>query len=61
MSKQTALVVIASLCGRYYAMDRDRRWDRVKRAYDAYTRGVGLQAGTALKALAAGLWPGRTG
>ncbi len=25
---------IASLCGRYFAMDRDKRWDRVKRAYD---------------------------
>jgi len=42
---------LASVSGRYYAMDRDRRWDRVKRAYDAYTRGVGLQAGSALQAL----------
>jgi len=30
---------IASLCGRYYAMDRDKRWDRVQKAYDLYTRG----------------------
>jgi 2,3-bisphosphoglycerate-independent phosphoglycerate mutase len=32
---------IASVVGRYYAMDRDRRWDRVKRAYDMLTLGAG--------------------
>jgi 2,3-bisphosphoglycerate-independent phosphoglycerate mutase len=32
---------IASICGRYYAMDRDRRWERVKIAYDALTKGAG--------------------
>lgn len=32
---------IASVCGRYYAMDRDRRWERVKIAYDALTSGIG--------------------
>ncbi|WP_247232702.1 2,3-bisphosphoglycerate-independent phosphoglycerate mutase [Telluribacter sp. SYSU D00476] len=32
---------IASITGRYYAMDRDRRWERVKLAYDAMVRGVG--------------------
>jgi 2,3-bisphosphoglycerate-independent phosphoglycerate mutase len=31
---------IASLAGRYYAMDRDNRWDRIQKAYDAMTRGV---------------------
>ncbi len=30
----------ASLCGRYYAMDRDKRWDRVQLAYDMLTQGV---------------------
>lgn len=30
---------VASLCGRYYAMDRDRRWDRVARAYKLLVRG----------------------
>ena len=30
---------IASIVGRYYAMDRDKRWDRVKRAYDMLTTG----------------------
>ncbi|WGV24940.1 2,3-bisphosphoglycerate-independent phosphoglycerate mutase [Halotia branconii] len=29
---------IATLSGRYYAMDRDRRWDRIKRAYDVITQ-----------------------
>ncbi len=28
---------VASICGRYYAMDRDKRWERVKRAYDLLT------------------------
>jgi len=28
---------LASLCGRYWAMDRDKRWDRVEKAYDLYT------------------------
>ncbi|WP_048177429.1 2,3-bisphosphoglycerate-independent phosphoglycerate mutase [Methanosarcina barkeri] len=33
---------IATVSGRYYAMDRDKRWDRTKLAYDALTRGVAL-------------------
>lgn len=32
---------IASVIGRYYAMDRDKRWERVKQAYDLLTKGVG--------------------
>ncbi len=32
---------IASVCGRYYAMDRDKRWERVKFAYDVLTKGEG--------------------
>ncbi len=32
---------IASICGRYYVMDRDKRWDRVQRAYDLLTLGQG--------------------
>jgi 2,3-bisphosphoglycerate-independent phosphoglycerate mutase len=32
---------IATVVGRYYAMDRDKRWDRTRRAYDAVVRGVG--------------------
>jgi 2,3-bisphosphoglycerate-independent phosphoglycerate mutase len=32
---------IASIIGRYYAMDRDKRWDRVKKAYDLLVNGIG--------------------
>ena len=32
---------IASICGRYYAMDRDKRWERLKLAYDLLTNGIG--------------------
>ncbi len=32
---------IATICGRYYAMDRDNRWDRIKKAYDAIVLGEG--------------------
>lgn len=32
---------IASIVGRYYAMDRDKRWDRIKKAYDLMVNGVG--------------------
>ncbi len=35
---------VATICGRYYAMDRDKRWDRTRRAYRAYTAGEGLKA-----------------
>ncbi|MGE3171406.1 MAG: 2,3-bisphosphoglycerate-independent phosphoglycerate mutase [Planctomycetota bacterium] len=42
---------IATVIGRYFAMDRDQRWDRVQRAYDALTIGAGLQAETAQAAI----------
>lgn len=45
---------IASIIGRYYAMDRDKRWDRVQQAYDLLTQGKGLyQFTSASDALAA--------
>ena len=34
---------IASICGRYYAMDRDKRWDRIEKAYCLYTAGEGTR------------------
>lgn len=44
--------VIATLSGRYYAMDRDKRWDRVKLAYEAMVLGRGqFQAGSAVEAI----------
>ena len=32
---------LASLCGRYYSMDRDQRWERIKKAYELLVNGVG--------------------
>jgi 2,3-bisphosphoglycerate-independent phosphoglycerate mutase len=42
---------IASVSGRYYAMDRDKRWERIKFAYDAMVRGIGQYAPDALSAV----------
>lgn len=44
---------IASVSGRYYAMDRDKRWERVQRAYDMLTLGTGEKAKTARDAIQA--------
>ena len=42
---------IASIIGRFYAMDRDKRWERVKEAYDLITAGVGKQATDMVQAM----------
>jgi len=42
---------IASVSGRYYAMDRDKRWERVKLAYDALVKGEGAKATDAIAAI----------
>ncbi len=42
---------IATVMGRYWGMDRDRRWDRTKRAYDAIVHADGLRAGSAVEAV----------
>jgi 2,3-bisphosphoglycerate-independent phosphoglycerate mutase len=42
---------IASVSGRYYAMDRDKRWERVKLAYDALVNGAGAKATDAIAAV----------
>ncbi|MDR1574294.1 MAG: 2,3-bisphosphoglycerate-independent phosphoglycerate mutase, partial [Clostridiales Family XIII bacterium] len=42
---------IVLLSGRYYAMDRDRRWERVRRAYDAISLGTGIPAENAAAAI----------
>jgi 2,3-bisphosphoglycerate-independent phosphoglycerate mutase len=44
-------VQLASLCGRYYAMDRDQRWERVKEAWLALTQGQGILVRDAQAAL----------
>ena len=42
---------IASVCGRYYAMDRDNNWDRVEKAYDMLTLGEGVRCTDPVKAV----------
>ena len=42
---------IASIVGRFYAMDRDKRWERVKEGYDLIVEGKGKQADDLLKAM----------
>lgn len=42
---------IASVSGRYFAMDRDKRWERIKLAYDALVNGLGEKATDALAAV----------
>lgn len=42
---------IASISGRYYAMDRDKNWDRVEKAYDMLTTGEGVQATDPVQAM----------
>jgi 2,3-bisphosphoglycerate-independent phosphoglycerate mutase len=41
---------VASVIGRYYAMDRDNRWDRVEKAYRLFTRGRGRRVQSAVEA-----------
>ena len=49
--KEKEIGKIATITGRFYAMDRDKRWERVKKAYDALVNGVGVKATTAISAI----------
>lgn len=51
---------IASVCGRYWAMDRDKRWDRVKKAYDLLVHGQGQAFQSAQECLEASYREGIT-
>ncbi|CAA9542836.1 MAG: 2,3-bisphosphoglycerate-independent phosphoglycerate mutase [uncultured Thermomicrobiales bacterium] len=51
---------IATVSGRYHAMDRDHRWDRTRVAYDAIVRGIGPSAPTAEAAIASAYLAGIT-
>jgi 2,3-bisphosphoglycerate-independent phosphoglycerate mutase len=51
---------IGTVCGRYFAMDRDNRWDRVARAYAAIVGGTGADAATAAGAVQAAYARGET-
>jgi len=50
--KKTDVGEIATVMGRYYAMDRDNRWDRVEMAYNAMVNGEGIKADSAVSAVA---------
>ncbi len=43
--------VVASIIGRFYAMDRDKRWERIRVAYDQLVRGIGKQSDDMLRAM----------
>ncbi|MDE7329560.1 MAG: 2,3-bisphosphoglycerate-independent phosphoglycerate mutase, partial [Clostridia bacterium] len=49
--KKLGVGKVASVCGRYYAMDRDNNWDRVEKAYDMLTLGTGAQCADPAKAV----------
>ncbi|MFI5050579.1 MAG: 2,3-bisphosphoglycerate-independent phosphoglycerate mutase [Gaiellales bacterium] len=51
---------VATVCGRYYAMDRDRRWERTKRAYDVIVHGAGARADDPVAAVRASYEAGVT-
>ena len=51
---------VATVSGRYYAMDRDKNWDRVKVAYDALTKGIGNTSGSADEAIKESYDAGKT-
>ena len=42
---------LASIIGRYYAMDRDKRWERVKLAYDLLVNGIGIHSTDAVSSM----------
>ena len=46
-------IPIATVCGRYFAMDRDKRWERVEQAYDLIVSATGMCHPTAAEAVAA--------
>ncbi|MFH1232236.1 MAG: 2,3-bisphosphoglycerate-independent phosphoglycerate mutase [Planctomycetota bacterium] len=53
LNKMNSLGVgkIATICGRYYLMDRDKRWERVEKAYHALTLGQGVQQESVIEAI----------
>ena len=49
--KEKGVGKIASICGRFYSMDRDKRWNRVQKAYDAIVNGIGEKQTSAITAI----------
>lgn len=57
--KEIGVGEVASVMGRYYAMDRDNRWDRVELAYNAMVKGEGVSASDPVEAVAASYADGK--
>jgi 2,3-bisphosphoglycerate-independent phosphoglycerate mutase len=53
-------VKIATIVGRYFAMDRDKRWERIKKAYDVMVNGIGEHFATASEGIAASYVAGKS-
>ena len=49
--KEKGVGKIATLSGRFYAMDRDKRWNRVQKAYNALVNGEGVKSGSCINAI----------
>ena len=49
--KEKGVGKIASISGRFYAMDRDKRWQRIQKAYDALVNGIGEKATSSISAI----------
>jgi 2,3-bisphosphoglycerate-independent phosphoglycerate mutase len=60
LSQTNSTAKIASVCGRYYAMDRDKRWERVKLAYDLLVHAQGKEYAHAQEAISASYEEGVT-
>lgn len=58
--KKLNLGTIATVSGRYWAMDRDGKWQRVDKTYKAMTQGIGISAQTAMSAVAQAYGKGET-
>ncbi len=57
---QNGVGKIATVSGRYYAMDRDHRWERTEKAYLCLTKGTGLKASSAIEAITNSYNSGKT-
>ena len=49
--KEKGVGKIASISGRFYSMDRDKRWQRIQKAYNAIVNGEGIKSGSAINAI----------
>ncbi len=58
--KEIGVGRVATVCGRFYAMDRDNRWDRIERAYRAMTEGIGITAESSAAAIEGAYQSGQT-